>query len=515
MRASTIGATSAIYVRADGNTGVWGDASTGFYADYSGKFSIADKVSWNPTTSKFYVGGALQATTVGATSAIYIKATAGAPAYADYNTPFFADHTGQFSLGDKLTWNGSTLSVTGAINVTGGNAATNSIVQSASSDLNAKIWTDTKGNLVAPAGAGSPSTAGLYLGAANLGYWNGTTWKTYMDASGNFFLNGTGTNYLMWNGNALTVSGAVNALSGNIGGWSIASDSINNGTTYIKGSGDIYAGRSTYSSGTGWFLGLNSGTAVMAVGNSGGNQLKWTGSQLEVTGGLYITDTVGIRKTGGGTLTITGGSSNGYPDSQIDLAGSNGDAVVSAGSSGAVQLRVGNAAQLTVSAAGKVGIGSVNASYKLTVDGTSIFTAGMLVQGDITSTGSGDFDGNVYSGASITLNAGTGKIDASTAAFTGNVDAASFTTTSSRRWKTNIKPIDSPLQLIRNLNGVRFDWNNKDLKNDIGLIAEEVNEVLPTLVNKDGNMINGVDYGRITALLIEAVKELAQKIENK
>ena len=59
-----------------------------------------------------------------------------------------------------------------------------------------------------------------------------------------------------------------------------------------------------------------------------------------------------------------------------------------------------------------------------------------------------------------------------------------------------------------------FDWNNKDLKNDFGLIAEDVNEVLPTIVGKNGNNeITGVDYSRITALLIETVKELNIRIK--
>ena len=64
-----------------------------------------------------------------------------------------------------------------------------------------------------------------------------------------------------------------------------------------------------------------------------------------------------------------------------------------------------------------------------------------------------------------------------------------------------------------------FDWKTKDLKNDIGLIAEEVNEVVPNLVgfNNQGEIV-GIDYGKLTPILIQAVKELSlevQKLKNK
>ena len=95
----------------------------------------------------------------------------------------------------------------------------------------------------------------------------------------------------------------------------------------------------------------------------------------------------------------------------------------------------------------------------------------------------------------------------------GNFFGKTFTTTSSLQHKTNITPLENALDMINKLEGVRFDWKDTG-KSDIGLIAESVNEVLPEFVLKDdktGESL-GVDYGRITAVLIEAVKELTKLV---
>jgi len=91
--------------------------------------------------------------------------------------------------------------------------------------------------------------------------------------------------------------------------------------------------------------------------------------------------------------------------------------------------------------------------------------------------------------------------------------------------KENIKNIENPLEKISQINGVTFDWTEDYIKqhggedeyfvrkNDVGVIAQEVEKVLPQVVatRKDG--IKAVKYDRIVALLIEAVKELKKEIE--
>ena len=92
--------------------------------------------------------------------------------------------------------------------------------------------------------------------------------------------------------------------------------------------------------------------------------------------------------------------------------------------------------------------------------------------------------------------------------------ADAWTVYSSKRWKTNIKPIDDPLEKVRQLRGVSFDWKADD-KHDIGLIAEEVGEVIPEVVayESNGEDAKSVDYARIVAVLIEAVKAQQKEID--
>lgn len=113
----------------------------------------------------------------------------------------------------------------------------------------------------------------------------------------------------------------------------------------------------------------------------------------------------------------------------------------------------------------------------------------------------------VVNSSSIVLNENTtinGNLEV-----TGTVEAVSYNSTSSIRYKTDVTPLTEALDMIKALDGVRFKWFDSG-KEDIGLIAEEVNKVLPEVVIKDNQGLpKAVDYGRITCVLIEAVKELA------
>ncbi|UCG58896.1 MAG: tail fiber domain-containing protein [Phycisphaerales bacterium] len=86
---------------------------------------------------------------------------------------------------------------------------------------------------------------------------------------------------------------------------------------------------------------------------------------------------------------------------------------------------------------------------------------------------------------------------------------------SSIRWKTDIAPIDEPLSKVLSLRGVYFNWDQEHGgHHDLGMIAEEVGEVLPEIVTYEENGIDatGMDYSKLTPLLVEAIKEL--KAEN-
>jgi hypothetical protein len=87
---------------------------------------------------------------------------------------------------------------------------------------------------------------------------------------------------------------------------------------------------------------------------------------------------------------------------------------------------------------------------------------------------------------------------------------------SSRRWKENVEPLHGALEIVRQMQGVEFDWK-KDYggKHDIGFIAEDVGKVVPTLVEweVEGKIANGLKYDRLTALTVEAIKAQQRQIE--
>jgi len=85
--------------------------------------------------------------------------------------------------------------------------------------------------------------------------------------------------------------------------------------------------------------------------------------------------------------------------------------------------------------------------------------------------------------------------------------------------KTNIRSIDNAIDIVNKINGVRYNYRVDEYpemklaeRDQIGLLAQDVEEVLPELVFEDSNGIKSVAYIKLTAVLIEAVKEL--KSEN-
>ncbi len=103
-----------------------------------------------------------------------------------------------------------------------------------------------------------------------------------------------------------------------------------------------------------------------------------------------------------------------------------------------------------------------------------------------------------------------------------DADIIGFSTTiSDQRLKEKIITIDGALDKVKNLRGVSYYWNsgNKKGKKDLGVIAQEVEKVLPEIVVEKKMEYFGdknyktVDYEKLTAVLIESVKELSAKVE--
>jgi hypothetical protein len=106
-------------------------------------------------------------------------------------------------------------------------------------------------------------------------------------------------------------------------------------------------------------------------------------------------------------------------------------------------------------------------------------------------------------------------------------DVIAFSTTiSDKRLKDNVSTIENPLDKIKALRGVEYDWNSgsRKGKRDLGLIAQEVEKVIPNIVHEhelpllnddedDKTLYKTVDYEKLTAVLIEGMKEQQSQID--
>ena len=102
----------------------------------------------------------------------------------------------------------------------------------------------------------------------------------------------------------------------------------------------------------------------------------------------------------------------------------------------------------------------------------------------------------------------------------GSVQARSFPTTSDAKYKTNITPLTKVLEKLDRMRGITFSWNQLyESQNhraegmQVGLLAQEVESVFPELVTTSDGGDKTVEYGRLSAVLLEAVKELKANVE--
>ena len=88
---------------------------------------------------------------------------------------------------------------------------------------------------------------------------------------------------------------------------------------------------------------------------------------------------------------------------------------------------------------------------------------------------------------------------------------------SDRNLKDNIQPIENPLEKMDKIGGYTFVWNDKQSTyqgKDVGVVAQEIQEVLPEIVSGRANGYLGVKYEKIVPLLIESIKELKKEVED-
>lgn len=328
----------------------------------------------------------------------------------------------------------------------------------------------------------------------------------------------TGENYGVY-GSALSPDGlGVYGQAKRYGLWGYAYEASGRGITgEVVGTGSIGVyGKALAANSTGvWGEGYNQGVYGVTAFSTGkgvyGKTSAATGMNHGVYGesvsasgfGVYGTaPNYGVygKSTHDNSTAVTGVSTGNSGIGVLGQAGTNGYGVF------------GTAAFIGIhgESTSADGCGARGISVKTGVLGVSSGTQGRAVWGQANSTNSiGVFGKAVESNSTGVW--GEGALYDFYAAGPGtNYGAAS-----SVRWKNNIMIINHPLEKIQALRGVYFTWDEAHGgQHDVGMIAEEVGKVMPEIVVYESNGLDasGIDYSKITPLLLEGIKAL--KAEN-
>lgn len=281
----------------------------------------------------------------------------------------------------------------------------------------------------------------------------------------------------------INVSGAIRLAGGGATvtfiseGWGINLNGSATQPTQVRGS--------SFSVGYTLGSGTNYGTGNMFVSGSVGV------GELNPTQLLHLTGTNAANN--GVTIQNTNASGN----SQLRFLNASGvekAAITYINTGDAVYMYTATGGNLLNLVSGNVLIGTTtSAGYKLDVVGDTRITSGSL-------------------GVGVAPNATDGRIDASN-------DIVAYQT-SDRRLKENITPIANALDKVKSLTGVEFDWKEETKHvhgyegHDTGIIAQEVQAVMPTAVRTNDSGYLSVRYEKLIGLLVEANKELAKRVED-
>jgi hypothetical protein len=327
-----------------------------------------------------------------------------------------------------------------------------------------------------------------------------------MSVTGSMTVNGALT------GTSATLSSSVTAnsfisINGNSAGTNTYLEYKNNGTAlgYVGSSAAIITGGAAgnLAIGTNANLSFATGTAYterMRI-TSDGNVLIGTttdaGPKLQVNGAIRVLD--------GNTLTLMNpGNTNGSNIRSV----TEGDFRVTTG---------GTTDALTISNLGNIGLnGKTNvvkshSDYVLTVQNADSAGYGIFIRAGGTNP---LIDGYNFNSSAIFRVSGTGVI------FAQNTSVQSI---SDIRTKENIRKSEDGLNIINKLNTVRFDFKNGfngDKKNQLGFIAQEVEEIFPEIVNEwtdyenDSIIYKTIGPSGLIPVLVKAIQEQQIEIEN-
>jgi hypothetical protein len=265
-----------------------------------------------------------------------------------------------------------------------------------------------------------------------------------------------------------------------------------------------YSGK-TSTSFTGCSRGTNSTTAASHATSTTVYAPYYTGIVRDASDGIY--------KLFAGLNTVS-------PISTVNFSATNvsypklqtGGLAIAGSSSGTVTFVAASAAGSTTYTLPST---DGTSGYALVTNGSGTLswsTAGATIADDTSTTTLYPTMSTVTSGGASSLKVTSSKFTFN--ASTGALSVTSLTESSSIALKENVNPITDALDKVLQLCGVTYDRKDGSMKNEAGLIAEDVDQVLPNLVTHDakGNP-EGINYTKLTAYLIEAVKSLKTEID--
>ncbi len=294
-------------------------------------------------------------------------------------------------------------------------------------------------------------------------------------------------------------------------------------------------------------------TAASLTGNGEGLS-NVTPADASVTSAKLAQDATSLSKVSAGAIIVSGGNvgiGTTSPDKPLAIkaVGTSQELIGFKDPSGATRWHINQNlvgafpglnfvesgvadGRLFLKTGGNVGIGTISPQRKLQIGddviglsfdpGTSP-NAGVLRFGD--NTGWRLHFGRSRERSGGALNSGTTGLlmtiqDNGNVIVQGTVNARNFPTTSDANYKTNITPLTNVLGKLDKVRGIAFSWNGLyESENhcagarEIGVIAQEVETVFPELVTTWDKGRKAVDYGRFSAVLLEAVKELKANVE--
>jgi hypothetical protein len=408
--------------------------------------------------------------------------------------------------GTEISLNSLT-SVTGSLivsaGITGSIAATNGVVSGSSqltSSLDSRYVLESEtGSLQTSITNLNTTTASLLIETANLELFTSsinTTIKSKLDADG-----------VISGSSQLTTTFDARYLN-------TGADSVVSGSSQIDltATTNYASGILTRLNAVGVFSGSSQVSHDSTTGYSANRHIDHTA----------VTITAGSGLSGGGDISATrtlsiasGGVTNDM------LAGSIANAKLSNSTISGIALG-SNLATLTIGTGlsgtsynGSTGVTIANTGVTSNVAGTGVSVSSATGAVTISIGQAVATSSNVQFnslGVGMAASATAGRIDATN-------DVVAFSS-SDIRFKENIKVIENPIEKIKKISGNTYDWKEENKiehgyeGNDVGVIAQEIEAVLPQLVQTRESGYKAVKYDKLVALLIEGIKEQQIQIDN-